>query len=142
MVGIIYACYHGWLILKQEWIKYRHSDENAGDSTGKGPDDTVSAVAMSKNDPRSQFIPVPSENDMPCGICQEKFVPSWNEQLQDFVWMDAVRVGDKIYHASCWTDFRKDEGGTPARTSTPDSVLGKRKADVSSRSRSFLTTKY
>jgi pre-mRNA cleavage complex 2 protein Pcf11 len=66
----------------------------------------------------------------PCPICQEKFEQSWNEELQDFVFIDAVKVGGRIYHASCYADYRKDDGNTPARNSTPDSVLGKRKAEV------------
>ncbi len=44
--------------------------------------------------------------------------------------MDAEKVGGRIYHASCYADYKKDEGGTPLRIATPDSVLGKRKAEV------------
>jgi pre-mRNA cleavage complex 2 protein Pcf11 len=68
---------------------------------------------------------------MPCPICQEKFEVSRNEELQDFVWMDAVKIGGRVYHATCYADLKKDGGNTPARTATPDSVLGKRKAEAS-----------
>lgn len=44
--------------------------------------------------------------------------------------MDAMTVGETIYHASCYADYKKDEGLTAERTATPDSVLGKRKAEV------------
>ncbi len=57
---------------------------------------------------------------------------SWNDEAQDFVWMDAVKIGARVYHASCHAEVQKDGGSTPLRTSTPDSVLGKRKAGVSS----------
>ena len=57
---------------------------------------------------------------------------SWKEELQDFVWMDAIKIGGRVYHASCYADYKKDEDSTPARLATPDSVLGKRKAEVSS----------
>jgi hypothetical protein len=43
-----------------------------------------------------------------------------------------LKVGGRIYHASCHAEATKDGGGTPARDTTPDSVLGKRKAEVSS----------
>lgn len=43
--------------------------------------------------------------------------------------MDAEKIGSKVYHASCYSELQKDEANTP-RTSTPDSVLGKRKAEV------------
>ncbi len=45
--------------------------------------------------------------------------------------MDAVKIGARAYHASCHAEVKKDGGNTPLRTSTPDSVLGKRKAGVS-----------
>ena len=71
-----------------------------------------------------------SSATMPCPICQETFEPSWSEELQDFVYEDAVKVGDTIYHASCYSDYKKDEHQTPVRGSTPNSVLGKRKNEV------------
>jgi pre-mRNA cleavage complex 2 protein Pcf11 len=49
-------------------------------------------------------------------------------------------VGNRVYHASCYAEVTKDgpatsaavRAGTPSgRTGTPDSVLGKRKAEVS-----------
>jgi pre-mRNA cleavage complex 2 protein Pcf11 len=57
--------------------------------------------------------------------------------VQDWIWQDAVKVGARVYHASCYAEVTKDgpapaRGDTPqARTGTPDSVLGKRKAEVS-----------
>lgn len=41
--------------------------------------------------------------------------------------MDALLVGGKIYHATCFEEYSKG-AGIPM-PSTPDSVLGKRKAD-------------
>jgi pre-mRNA cleavage complex 2 protein Pcf11 len=75
---------------------------------------------------------VPSDSvlaSLPCPICQERFVPSWNDDVQDWVWMDAIQIGSKVYHASCYSELQKDGANTP-RIATPDSVLGKRKAEV------------
>jgi len=47
----------------------------------------------------------------------------WLDDAQEFVWMDAKMVGDRIYHASCYAEATKDRG-TPEPT-----VLGKRKAE-------------
>ena len=44
--------------------------------------------------------------------------------------MDAVKIGARVYHASCHSEVKKEGGNTPLRTLTPDSVLGKRKAAV------------
>lgn len=60
--------------------------------------------------------------------------------MQDWIWQDALKVGNRVYHASCYAEVTKDgsatsaaaRAGTPSgRTGTPDSVLGKRKAEVS-----------
>lgn len=44
--------------------------------------------------------------------------------------MDARKVGDRIYHASCYAEVSKGGGGSHVKTGTPEPVLGKRKAEV------------
>jgi len=52
----------------------------------------------------------------------------WLDDAQEFVWMDAVKVGGRIYHASCHAEATKDGRSTPAyQRGTPEPVLGKRK---------------
>jgi pre-mRNA cleavage complex 2 protein Pcf11 len=79
---------------------------------------------------KMQYIAVPDDprvNTM-CPICQEKFEMKWLDEAQEWVWMDAVKVGDRVYHASCHREATRDGGGA---RSTPEPVLGKRKAEVS-----------
>ncbi|MCJ1250019.1 hypothetical protein MMC30_007245 [Trapelia coarctata] len=122
-----------WYVDELEWIRSRDNEESIDGSANDGKDSKgLAAAAALKNDPKTKFIPVPSDNalaSLPCPICQEKFDPSWNDEAQDFVWMDAEKIGSKVYHASCYSELQKDEANTP-RTSTPDSVLGKRKAEA------------
>ena len=103
----------------------------------------LAAAAAAKNDPKNQFIPVPSDTALanaPCPICQEKFDTSWHNESQDFVWMDAIKIGSRVYHASCHAELKQDGTNTPlGRTSTPDTILGKRKAEVSARHCERLT---
>jgi pre-mRNA cleavage complex 2 protein Pcf11 len=89
--------------------------------------------------PQKQWIRAPDDvalRNAPCPICQEKFESTWSEEVQDWIWQDAVRVGSRVYHASCYAEVTKDgptpgRAGTPlGRTGTPDSILGKRKAEV------------
>ena len=56
----------------------------------------------------------------------------WLDEAQEFVWMDAKKVGDRIYHASCYAEATKDVN-TQIKRGTPEPavVLGKRKAEVS-----------
>jgi pre-mRNA cleavage complex 2 protein Pcf11 len=55
----------------------------------------------------------------------------WLDEAQEWVWMDAIKVGDRIYHASCYAEAKKGGGNTPAYSrGTPEPVLGKRKNEV------------
>lgn len=58
------------------------------------------------------------------------------DDAQEFVWPDATKVGEKIYHASCYQEAFKDGGNNGGNTpsyarGTPEPVTGKRKAEVS-----------
>ncbi|KAK4172435.1 putative PCF11 component of pre-mRNA 3'-end processing factor CF I [Triangularia setosa] len=71
-----------------------------------------------------------------CPICQEKFQSRYLEEVQDWVWMDAIMVGGgkRVFHGTCWDEVNggsqgaghqgagyQGAGGLP--------LLGKRKAD-------------
>ena len=67
-----------------------------------------------------------------CSICQERFETVWHDEAQEWVWMDAVRIGARVLHASCHAEASRGRDGTPSRGMTPTgAVLGKRKAEVS-----------
>ena len=78
-----------------------------------------------------------------CPICQERFETRWLDDAQEFVWPDALRLGQRVYHASCHREATEDEGigggggggsvplyGAANARGTPEPVLGKRKAEV------------
>jgi pre-mRNA cleavage complex 2 protein Pcf11 len=76
-----------------------------------------------------QYLAVPDDPALAnsvCPICQEKFEMKWLDEAQEFVWMDAKQLGDRIYHASCHAEATKDT----VKRLTPEPVLGKRKAEV------------
>ncbi|KAL2265657.1 hypothetical protein VTJ83DRAFT_6757 [Remersonia thermophila] len=73
------------------------------------------------------YIPVPEDSsrvNSSCPICLERFEMKWLDDAQEWVWMDAVRVEGRVFHASC---HREAYGGSTE--SRPGSVLGKRKAE-------------
>jgi pre-mRNA cleavage complex 2 protein Pcf11 len=129
--------------MEQDWIKSREvgDDEGIVDLEPSGDGATGSDGGSAKKGPPKQWIRAPNDatlRNTPCPICQEKFESTWSEDVQDWIWQDAVKVGSRVYHASCYAEVTKD-GSAPARrgspsgrTGTPDSVLGKRKAEVSS----------
>ncbi|MCJ1285316.1 hypothetical protein MMC26_004656 [Xylographa opegraphella] len=122
-----------WYVDELEWIRSREKEEGEDESQSGGKDSKkLAAAAAVKNDPKTKFILAPSDkslDSLPCPICQEKFNLSFSDEVQDWVWMDAEKIGSRIYHASCYSELQKDGANTP-RISTPDSVLGKRKAQA------------
>lgn len=80
-------------------------------------------------------VPDAGSTNMVCPICQEKFQMQWLEEVQDWVWTDATRVGaDRVFHASCHSEVTGGDAGAGAggrhTRATPEPVLGKRKAEV------------
>ncbi|KAL5338785.1 hypothetical protein BJX70DRAFT_365647 [Aspergillus crustosus] len=124
-----------WYVDERDWIKSRDigddeiiSEETTGESTGG------IESSPAKKGPTTQWTRAPNDatlRNTPCPICQEKFESTWSEDVQDWIWQDSVKVGSRVYHASCYAEVTKDgPTATPsARTGTPDSVLGKRKAE-------------
>ncbi|KAL8773972.1 MAG: hypothetical protein Q9209_001402 [Squamulea sp. 1 TL-2023] len=115
-----------------EWIKSRDNVDEDPEAAGVAGSAQARAIAeAAKNDPKNKCVPVPKDSalrDAPCPICQEKFELSYDTEAEEWVWRDAIEVGRKYCHASCYAEKKKDDANT--RTATPDSVLGKRKAGV------------
>ena len=92
------------------------------------------AESEAANAPKYIRVPEPTSgvNNF-CPICQDKFDNKWLDTAQEWVWLDAVLVGGRAYHASCHDEATKDRdeggaGGTMRRT--PEPLLGKRKAET------------
>jgi pre-mRNA cleavage complex 2 protein Pcf11 len=125
-----------WYVDEREWIKSREYEDEEGPREENGDASTSSPSVMGTAKEKEEFIRVPNDaktRSEPCPICQEKFESVWSEELQDFIWRDAIKVGNRVYHATCFHEATKDRENvsTPVvRTATPDSVLGKRKAEM------------
>jgi pre-mRNA cleavage complex 2 protein Pcf11 len=119
------------------------TDLHEVDGTNDATTDATSRNAASATARRAEerFIPAPKEIELlhkPCSICMEPFKSIWHEKTQQPVWYDAMKVGDKYYHISCYEDLQRSmttispaKGGRKpgSARSTPDPVLGKRKFD-------------
>ena len=120
-----------WYVDELEWIRSR--DDPEGNNTDLAPTSQKIIESAACSDPKRRYVTVPADQvlaNQPCPICQEKFIASYNDEVSDWVWMDAVQIGPRIYHASCHSEIKKisSRESTPIRIETPDSVLGKRKA--------------
>ncbi|KAJ5145669.1 uncharacterized protein N7515_000233 [Penicillium bovifimosum] len=122
-----------WYVDERDWIKSREAgDENGAVDTQPTTEGTAGVDGNAKQEPPKPWIRAPNDatlRNTPCPICQEKFESTWSEDVQDWIWQDATKVGSRVYHASCYAEVTKGPAPTSQRTGTPDSVLGKRKAE-------------
>lgn len=113
------------------------SGRGGGASSSLSPSPSSSGAAA-----RLQYLPVPEDSSRvngACPICQERFEMKWLDDAQEWVWTDAVRVGDRVYHGTCHREAAASigygggggGGGQGNQRPTPERVLGKRKAEVS-----------
>lgn len=119
-----------WYIDEAEWIAYRERDDadegdEAGGTGGTLPQKGVAGSAASASaaakatESKTKYIKAPTDatlRKLPCPICQEEFETEWNNEAQDWVWMDAVMVpptgdGARAYHVSCLEDMARDASG-------------------------------
>nr|KMM63937.1 hypothetical protein CPAG_00289 [Coccidioides posadasii RMSCC 3488] len=130
-----------WYVDERDWIKSRDYDDDVDltDAASTSAGKSTGQDGATKQAPQQRWIHAPNDaalRNTPCPICQEHFESTWSEEAQDWIWRDAIKVGSRVYHASCYSELTKDGAAAPpgsltpvGRTSTPDSVLGKRKAE-------------
>ena len=113
----------------QDWIKSREIDPDQP----AGENGNASGLAVADQKPEAIYLPVPTDPhlaNVPCPICQEQFLKQYLNE--EFVWMDAIEVGGKIYHATCYEEVYGAKAQAERKRSTPEpGVLGKRKAEAS-----------
>lgn len=125
--------HRSWFVDELDWIKSREVDEEHLATSSEVA--AAKEAADKSKTPKLKWIPVPNDPVLAqslCPICQEKFEMKWLDDAQEWVWIDAVQVGSRIYHASCHSDAKRDG------SVQPEPVLGKRKnedLDVSVRTR-------
>ncbi|KAL1879377.1 hypothetical protein VTK73DRAFT_7014 [Phialemonium thermophilum] len=129
--------HRSWYVPETEWVKSREAVDvdyvaPQQESHGSGEGDHNGGSGRASGVAKLQYIPVPedSRTNTVCPICQEKFEMKWLDEAQEWVWVDAVKVGQRVYHASCYAEATRDRETTPGLSrNTPEPVLGKRKAE-------------
>ncbi|KAI1373733.1 hypothetical protein F4677DRAFT_428084 [Hypoxylon crocopeplum] len=123
--------HRSWLVDERDWINTRETVDK--DYVSPSADSNGASSGSAPQAEQMQYIPVPDDPALAnsvCSICQEKFETRWLDDAQEFVWPDTMRVGEKIYHASCYREAFKDGGNTSAYPrNTPEPVTLKRKAE-------------
>ncbi|KAF2722022.1 hypothetical protein K431DRAFT_311992 [Polychaeton citri CBS 116435] len=133
---------------EHEWVALKDFDASTATA-----DATAKQAQPVKNRPEEQFVRAPPGKIVnKCSICQEDMKAS--HPNDDWVFMNAARWNGKIVHATCLAEMTGGSAPTPVvrgnpggggslaaalgvanearrdRSATPDSLLGKRKAEA------------
>ncbi|KAI0081710.1 hypothetical protein K474DRAFT_1688442 [Panus rudis PR-1116 ss-1] len=122
----------GWFVTVEDWIL-----DGSIDAKGKGRADGVAQVkaaaaaeaAKQEADLRAMYVVVPPGDEaktISCPICKEALKAEFLEDDEEWVWRNAVKKDDKIYHATCHAEAAASKSSLAARL----------RNEVSSRSRS------
>ncbi|RDL38413.1 uncharacterized protein BP5553_02753 [Venustampulla echinocandica] len=120
-----------WYVDELDWINSREVEDDQNVDVGESRNGAGVAGPGAPSKPELQYIPAPDDPTLAssvCPICQEKFESKWLDSAQEWVWMDAKKIGERIFHASCYAEVTKDLSKV-LKGATPEPVLGKRKAE-------------
>lgn len=137
--------HRNWFVDEMEWIRLTEFDPST--TTADAQATAAATAAKKQKGPQDQFVRAPAGvTRNTCSICQEEMRSSYSEELQDWVFINAAMYNGKIAHATCVEEIKKSSmpsagsamaaalggafgGGQRQRSATPDSMLGKRKAE-------------
>ena len=94
-----------WFDPVPRWIRSGFddvSDHAYGDDAGAGITPGQEQALREKF--ASTYVVVPEDPEvaaMPCRICKEKFQSEWSEDLEEWIWKNAMALDNAYVHASC-----------------------------------------
>nr|OQO30400.1 hypothetical protein B0A51_02360 [Rachicladosporium sp. CCFEE 5018] len=139
------AHHRHWYPDALEWMKTDDFDPST--VTADTANAKVATATERVKGPEDMYVRAPAGmTKTQCPICYEEMRSSHPEEVQDWVFMNATYNGGKIVHATCLTEMTgvvpqqnggggslaaalAGLGGSREGSRTPDSVLGKRKAE-------------
>jgi pre-mRNA cleavage complex 2 protein Pcf11 len=113
-----------WFLGVEDWIRdlpYSSGDKDmTGFSSRLSNAKAVASAESAKRDAeiRARFVVVPPGDEakhVTCPICKEAFKSEFNEEDEEWIWKNALRVDDKIYHATCHAEALLTSGSLSAR---------------------------
>ena len=133
-----------WYVDEMEWIRFREIDDaDEAPDPAKSPPPSHNgagrgggAAADAGRDgvgERVSYVKAPADavaRDQACPICQERFETLWLDEMQEFVWGDAVDVGGRVFHKSCRDEVSRDSATPAPNGGGPGGGLKAVKAEV------------
>ncbi|ORY01297.1 hypothetical protein K493DRAFT_312463 [Basidiobolus meristosporus CBS 931.73] len=124
-----------WFGSEEDWVHSRDSQsaqqqpaffDQESNSTPQEEDDEKGLKELT--------IVVPFDHHgKPCPTCKEKFVSFWSDSEEEWMYKNAVLVGDVVYHATCHADAQKND--VPSEDGSMNDITNpskKRKIDAAS----------
>lgn len=123
------GAHRSWYVDPADWVASREAvDQDVHHAAQEDRAAEASRAAAEAAKPKYMAVPDPASGvNNVCPICQDRFENKWLDTAQEWVWLDAVLVGGRAFHASCHDEATRDREGTPRLDTT--AVLGKRKAE-------------
>ncbi|KAF8505646.1 hypothetical protein F5888DRAFT_1650740 [Russula emetica] len=126
-----------WFLGAEDWIRdlpLSSGDKDAGPSSRLSNVKAIASAESAKRDAElhARFVVVPPGDEakhVTCPICKEVFKSEFNEDDEEWIWKNALKVDDKIYHATCRAEAlvgsgsltaRLRQGFASSRSGTPD----------------------
>lgn len=113
-----------WFLGVEDWIRdlpYSSGDKDmTGFSSRLSNAKAVASAESARRDAelRARFVVVPPGDEakhVTCPICKETFKSEFNEEDEEWIWKNALKLDDKIYHATCHAEALLTSGSLSAR---------------------------
>jgi len=112
-----------WFLGVEDWIHdspYSSGDRDVGPSSRLSNAKAFAIAESTKRDAelRSRFVvvlPGDEAKHVTCPICKEVFKSEFNEDDEEWIWKNAIKIDDKIYHATCHAEALATSGSLTAR---------------------------
>ncbi|ANB11560.1 Pcf11p [Sugiyamaella lignohabitans] len=110
-----------WYLTAEQWIEYKDEeeilgiapDDDDGDKKGGSGKSKSELKELDLEELRNRKVIAPSDKRLaalPCPICQEKFNSVWDDDEEEWVWKNAMRVQNRIFHATCYAEAERSGG--------------------------------
>ncbi|KAK7060482.1 mRNA 3' end processing factor [Paramarasmius palmivorus] len=135
-----------WFVGPEDWTHDMSDVKGKGRATNSRA--AAAAEAIKKDaELRAQFVVIPpggEANTIACPICKEVLNPEFVEDDEEWVWKNAVKKDDRIYHATCHAEassntlaarLRSDVTSSRSRSGTPEKKQSPPRASLSPKSK-------
>ncbi|WFD29221.1 hypothetical protein MSPP1_000227 [Malassezia sp. CBS 17886] len=114
-----------WMDPVGRWIRsgFDDVDKEAAEHDKEAVE--LASSAAQKEKYAKTYVIVPVDTDVaarPCRICREKFQGEWSEDVEEWIWKNAVDVDGVYYHASCYNSAKNMSESVALQASAPFSL--------------------